>query len=526
MRASRDMNTTPSELTTPLPERKRVEEDVALFKTLINQSNDAILIVEPETSRILYVNDKVCSNLGYCRDELLAMRIIDIGANVQDMASWNDLVLRVKSNGFALFETEQRRKNGTSVPVEINVRFIAHNGAEYMVSVARDITERRGLIDQLVHAQKMEAIGQLAGGVAHDFNNLLTAIIGYGDLIQMKLNEDDPLQTDVDRILAAAERGAHLTQSLLAFSKKQIIRIRPMNVNDIVLGIEDLLLRLINEDIELHTALVPEELVVMADTRQMEQVLMNLATNARDAMPRGGRLTIKTDRAVVGDEFIRLHGYGRHGVYAVISVADTGAGMDKKTISSIFEPFFTTKEVGKGTGLGLSIVYGVVKQHNGYVTVRSQPDQGTNFTIYLPICAGEAETPLADAPAQALARGTETVLVAEDNADVRDLTRITLEKFGYAVITAADGEDAVGKFREHQDRIALLVLDVVMPRKNGRDAYDEILAIRPGTKALFISGHASDILTKEGIPENLNFVAKPFSTEKLLSRVREVLDKS
>jgi PAS domain S-box-containing protein len=645
---SRDENAVPlHSLPSELPSaRKRLEQDRSLFETLINQSNEAILIAHPHTSRVLYANDGACENLGFAREELLKKRIIDIALNVQDQDSWRRLVKRAKTRGQALFETEYQRKDGSKVPVEVNVRSVTHDGREYIVSAARnnterrkareavleeknkleavlaaigdgltvqdrnfrilyqnqthreihgdhvgrfcyeayqkkdrvcegclllksfrdgkvhrrevavpgergqthrevtsspvrdargsiiagieivrDITERKKLETQLLHAQKLEAVGQLAGGVAHDFNNILTAIIGYGDILRMKLEEDDPLQSDVNRILNSAERAARLTQSLLAFSRRQVIRTKPVRLNEIVLRMKDLLLRLIGEDVELNAELASEDLTVLADTGQMEQVLMNLAANARDAMPQGGRLTIRTERRVVGEEFKRTYGFGKPGLYAVISVVDTGTGMDEHTIASVFEPFFTTKEVGRGTGLGLSTVYGVVKQHNGYITVESSVGKGTAFNLYLPVVEEQPEERAPAAVPSVPLRGTETVLVAEDSADVRNLSRATLEKFGYTVVEAVDGEDAVRKFRENRQNIGLLILDVVMPKKNGKDALQEIRAMRPDIKALFISGYTADIIDRQGIAdESVRFIPKPFSADKLLGTIRDVLD--
>ncbi len=393
------------------------------------------------------------------------------------------------------------------------------------IEIVSDITEKKRLEDQLRHAQKMETVGTLAGGIAHDFNNILTAIIGYEHILQMEMRKDDPSKVYADRILALAERAANLTQGLLAFSRKQVIDLRPVNLNEIIKRIEGIIARVIGEDIELETIITDEELTVMADSGQIELVLMNLCTNARDAMPEGGQLKIKTEPIELGSEFIKTHGYGKPGMFAHIVVTDTGTGMDEETRRRIFEPFFTTKEVGKGTGLGLAIAYGTIKQHNGYINVYSTPGGGTTFTIYLPLIKTEVEeTRLTELAIPA--GGTETVLIAEDDAEVRKLTKSILTGFGYAVIEAVDGEDAINKFMENKDRIQLLLLDIIMPKKSGKVVYEEIRNIRPDVKALFTSGYAIDIIQKIGIlEEGLNFVLKPISPKELLRKVREVLDK-
>ena len=371
----------------------------------------------------------------------------------------------------------------------------------------------------------MEAVGQLAGGVAHDFNNILSAIIGYGSLLQMKMAADDPLKVNVEQILEAADRAAQLTQSLLAFGRKQLITVKRLDLNEIIRKVEDLLRRLIGEDIDLETCLSETPLPVMADSGQMEQVLMNLATNARDAMPSGGLLALGTEKKVLDAEFTKVHGYGKAGEYAVVSVTDTGMGMSEETRRRIFEPFFTTKETGRGTGLGLAIVYGVVKQHGGYIDVYSEQGKGTAFRIYLPLSRSEAKEEKKEETGRDPSGGTETILVAEDDEAIRRLSGSVLKEFGYSVILVEDGEDAVAKFREHMQRIDLVMLDMIMPKKNGREAYGEIKKIKPDIKVLFASGYAADIIQGKGIAEEgLDFIMKPVSPMDLLRKVREILD--
>jgi len=388
----------------------------------------------------------------------------------------------------------------------------------------KDITERKRLEQQLIHAQKMEAVGQLAGGIAHDFNNILTAIIGFGTLLKMEIDKNHPSHSYATQILTSAERAANLTQALLAFSRKQVISPKPVDINEIIRGVKSILSRIIGEDIELSTKLIDKDLIIMADSGQIEQVLMNLATNARDAMPNGGSLTITTDLANFDYEFIKSYGYGAPGLYAFISFQDTGKGMNKETEERIFEPFFTTKEVGKGTGLGLSMVYGIIQQHDGYINVYSEPDRGTTFEIFLPLIKSTLDEGH-DVTLTSMKRGTETVLVAEDDAQVRNLIREVLTGFGYTVLEADDGESALRVFSEHKDKIHIMILDVIMPKMNGKELYNDIKKKQPDIKCLFTSGYDANIIHKKGIlEENLPFISKPVSPEELLDKVREILD--
>jgi signal transduction histidine kinase len=386
--------------------------------------------------------------------------------------------------------------------------------------------EKAQLESQLRHAQKMEAIGQLAGGVAHDFNNILCAIIGFGTLLEMGMGKDDPTREHLKQILSAADRATNLTQSLLAFSRKQVINPRQANLNEIVLNIEKMLKRLVTEDIELRIILTGHELRVLVDQGQIDQVLVNLVTNARDAMPQGGVLTIETAETEPPEELFIAPQHPYLGKCALLTVSDTGAGIDNVAKDRIFEPFFTTKEVGKGTGLGLSMVYGIVKQHDGHISAHSEPGKGTSFRIYLPLVINEP--PLAPVQAEqstAPATGTETVLVVEDNPQVRVLNRAVLETFGYRVIEAVDGEEAVSHFILHRDEIDLVIMDVVMPRKNGREAYGEIIKLRPDVKVLFMSGYTSDVVQEKGIiTEGVNFIPKPIAPMDMLKKIRELLD--
>jgi signal transduction histidine kinase/ActR/RegA family two-component response regulator len=400
-----------------------------------------------------------------------------------------------------------------------------------LVAIEQDITDRKNLESdrvnleaQLRHAQKMEAIGRFAGGIAHDFNNLLSAIIGYGELLSMKMNPGDPLITMPAQILSAARRAAKLTRSLLAFSRNQVISTKLVNMHKVINGTVDLLSRMIGEDIVIEVSLSDSPAFVMADDSQMEQVLVNLATNARDAMPNGGRLSIMTsvsgDRNSFGGNSNMMH-YGRH---LIIEVSDTGHGMDTVTQEHIFEPFFTTKEVGKGTGLGLSIVYGIVQQHGGDIRVKSIQGCGTTFSVELPLAEGMSAEETKDTSGSP-PKGTESILLAEDNEILRRMMQGVLAEFGYRVITATDGNDAVNRFISHKNEIDLVILDVIMPGKNGREAYEEIRNIAPMTKFLLMSGYTADILDTTGIGAYAsNFLQKPVSPKELLLTIRRILN--
>ena len=495
------------------------------YRLLFENNPHPMWVYDLETLRFLTVNDAAQQAYGYSQKEFLSMTIADIRP-AEDVPALMKNVAHATEGLDAAGVWRHRKKDGNTIFVEIATHSVVFSGHHARLVMATDITERRQLESQLRQAQKMEAVGQLAGGVAHDFNNILTAIAGYGSLLLMKLRADDPLRHNVEQILSSADRAAHLTQSLLTYSRKQIIAPRPVDINAQVNRTALLLRRLIGEDIDLRTNLADEPLVVMADSIQIDQALMNLSTNARDAMPSGGALLIETSRTVLSEDFGKLHAFGGKGAFALIAITDTGLGMDEATRQRIFDPFFTTKGVGRGTGLGLSMVYGIVKQHNGLITVYSEPGKGSCFRIYLPLISGDkGDWDENVAAALPVPRGSETVLLAEDDDTVRGLTRTILEEFGYRVIEARDGEDAVEKFREHADTISLAILDVVMPKKNGLDAYNELQKLKPGVKALFMSGYTADIIHKKGVLEKgLLFIAKPAPPADLLKKVREALD--
>ncbi len=404
--------------------------------------------------------------------------------------------------------------------------FDDEGNARYLLGIAEDITDRKHLEEQLLQSQKMEAIGQLAGGVAHDFNNILMVIMGYGNMLKMDLGLDAPQKDKLELIIEAADKAAQLTRGLLAFSRKQEMKPRVANLNDVVQQVEKFLVRIIGEDVHLSSKLDTADLLVKIDSGQIEQVLINLATNARDAMPKGGMLTIGTGILDIDASFVQANGYGEPGRYALISVSDTGIGMDEKTKNRIFEPFFTTKEVGKGTGLGMAIVYGIVKQHHGFINVYSEPQIGTTFRIYIPLIEKELAADEEIITLTPPKGGTETILVAEDDAAVRTLVQEILAGYGYAVIPAEDGEVAVEMFRAHSDTIKLILMDIIMPKKNGKEACREIRQLNPDVKVLYSSGYTLDIIqNRDVLDEGAELIMKPVQPLELLRKVRELLDR-
>ena len=388
--------------------------------------------------------------------------------------------------------------------------------------------EKKKLEEQLRQSQKMEAIGRLAGGVAHDFNNMLTGIIGYADLLLLSLTRDHPLIGKVEEIKKAGKRAASLTQQLLAFSRKQMLQPKVLDLNLVVNDLKKMLQRLIGEDIELETHLEPSLFRVKVDPNQMGQVLMNLVVNARDAMVRGGKIAIETANVVLDQAYGRKKGVSlQPGPYVLLEVRDSGAGMDPETRSHIFEPFFTTKELGKGTGLGLSTVYGIIKQSGGYIWVDSQPECGTTFQIFLPQAEGESALKESPSHSPLLFHGSETILIVEDNELVRNLTSEALKQYGYRVIEAPGGEPALQIIREYKEKIDLLLTDVVMPGLNGRELADQVLSLRPGIKVLYMSGYSDNAIVQHGVlTPGLAFIEKPFSPETLAEKVRQVIHSS
>ena len=501
---------------------RRSEEQ---YRTLVETSLDVIYANAPNGT-VQSLNSAFEKTTGWKREDWIGKPFLEIlhPDDRQQALQIFQAVLEGKQRSGHMLRCrtaagDYRTAEFSSAPLMRDGRIVGTFG------VARDVTERKRLEDQLRHAAKMEAVGQLAGGVAHDFNNMLSVIIGYGNLLLEELAADNPLRPQVELIMASAERAARLTQNLLAFSRKQVIAPQPIDLTSVLRGMEPLISRLIGEDVVVNMNLPAEPLTIKADSSQMEQIFMNLAANARDAMPKGGRLIISAGRIEIDRRFRTLHGFGKPGAYAVVTVEDTGMGMKEGIRERIFEPFYTTKKTGKGTGLGLSIVFGIIKQHYGYIDVTSTLGKGTAFTVYLPLLpAGDAVEEDVQLPA-ASSGGTETILLAEDNVEVRTMVSTVLQEAGYRVVEAVDGEDAIARYREHSADIGMLLFDVIMPNRNGKEAYDAIKALRPGVKVLFVSGYAGDLLGKSGISDQeFNFLAKPVHPRELLAKVRSVLD--
>jgi PAS domain S-box-containing protein len=471
---------------------------------------------------------------GYSRAELLTMNIDQlIAPEYPAFKTENVSDQHAKASGI----TEQLEiicKDQRRIWVEINTRLIYEDGQPIAVQgIARDISERRRaeeerrqLEDQLLQAQKMESIGTLAGGVAHDFNNILTAIIGNIQLALETIPSESPDYPLLAEIEKAATRATSLTRQLLTFSRRQPLERRTIELNGTINELSQMLRRIIGEDVEITIRLAPDLAPIFADPAQIQQVVMNLAVNARDAMPNGGRLLIVTREVLLDEQACRNYPWVHPGRYAQLAVTDTGAGMDAETQQRIFEPFFTTKERGKGTGLGLSVVYGIIKQHEGFVQVSSQPGLGTSFTVYLPapLVASAIAVPELSPHVRG---GNETILVAEDEASLRYLASTALERLGYTVILAEDGLEAVNLFRANQAKIDLVILDLIMPRFGGRDALSRMRALRPDLRALFVTGYDDDAGREFGASVLLpgtTLLQKPYRVDILGSRVREILD--
>ena len=498
----------------------------ASYETLVEHAPVGIYRSSPE-GRFLSVNAAVVRILGYdAAADVLGLHMArDVYA---DAAERQRLVERdsYSARQYDNVEATWKRRDGRLLTVQLSVRAVrdAAGRVEYYETFVRDVTDQRRLQQQVLQSQKLEAVGRLAGGIAHDFNNLLTVITSYSDLLLEDLSPGDPKRDDLEQVRKAADGAAALTRQLLAFSRQQVVEPRVVSLNTVVEGLQKILRRVIGEDVELTTTLAPDLGAVRADVGQLEQVLMNLAVNARDAMPTGGRLTIETANVEHDPDYARDQDAAAVRRFAMLAVSDTGCGMDDATKAKIFEPFFTTKEPGKGTGLGLATVYGIVQQAGGFIWVYSEPGHGTSFKIYLPQVDATAEVAAAATGARAPG-GTETVLLVEDAAAVRAVTKQVLERHGYAVLEAPDGEAAVRLAQRHRGPIHLLLTDVVMPRVSGRELAEQLARVRPDTRVLYASGYTDDSVVRHGILESgTAYLQKPFSPESLARKVREVLD--
>jgi len=506
-------------------DRRRAEGEQARLSRVVEQATESIMITDAQGT-VTYVNPAFESISGYSRAAVIGQNPRILKSGHQDAAFYRRMWETLARGEVWKGRLVNRRKDGTLFQEDATIGPVRDASGRLVnyVAVKRDVTTEMRLERQLIQAQKMEAIGRLAGGVAHDFNNLLGVIVGYGEITRRKLRDDDPLTGKVDQILKAAERAAGLTRQLLAFSRQQVLQPKIVDLNVIVSDVEKMLRRLIGEDIQLTTSLDPGLGSVKADPGQIEQVLMNLAVNARDAMPEGGHLTIETRNAELGPDDSARRPPTLAGRYVMLAVTDSGMGMDAETQSHLFEPFFTTKEMGRGTGLGLSTVYGIVKQSEGYIWCYSEVGVGTTFKIYLPRVDEEA-VPRRKPAAVRLAHGSETVLLIEDDASLRDLLCEILEGAGYTVLVGDDGAKALQIADEYTGAIQLIVTDVIMPGLSGRHAAEKIKSARSEVEILFISGYTSEAIAKHGVLEaGAKFLSKPFTTEDLLRKIRDVLD--
>ncbi|MBI3608687.1 MAG: response regulator [Nitrospirae bacterium] len=513
-------------------DRLRLQEAEALSARLgriVDRSSNEIYVFDAATLRLVQVNQGATKNLGYTMLELSRLTPLDLKPEftAEHFAS---LIapLRSGERDVIVFGTSHRRKDGSTYPVEVRLQVFRTEQPPVFLAVVQDITERRYLEAQLRQSQRMEAIGRLAGGVAHDFNNLLTVITGRGELVRDRLGTDDPRRRDVELILQTAERAASLTRQLLAFSRKQVLAPRVLDLNIVVIEMEQMLRRLLGEDINLVANLDPEGGRVEADAGQLAQVILNLAVNSRDAMPEGGTLTIETRNVALDDVSVRAHGVDvAPGPHVMLAVSDTGVGMDAETRAHLFEPFFTTKGRNQGTGLGLSTIYGIIKQSGGHVEVESEPGHGATFKIYLPRVEAPLELPGTDAAPSPPRGGTETIVVVEDEEHVRALVCQILGARGYTVLEARDGNEALDLCARHQGPIHLMVTDVVMPSMSGRDLSERVRRSRPELKIVYVSGYTDNAIAHHGVlEEGLAFVQKPFTADTLVRKVRDVLDTS
>ncbi len=510
--------------------RKQASEALRLsevsFRSVIENAPYGIYRAQA-SGKLLLVNPALQKMLGYeSQAELLQLNLTtDVYVDPLEQQRVNDLFSKQKE--FTDVQVDWKRKDGTPIKVRCTGWFVksAIDGAAYFEVFAEDVTEKWLLERQLRMAQKMEAVGRLSGGIAHDFNNLLGVIIGYSQVLKRTLPPGTPFLEHAEEIEKAGQRAASLTRQLLAFSRQQVLAPAVLNINSLISEMEKMLPRLIGEDIEIVIALDPAIGRVKADHGQLEQVVMNLAVNARDAMPDGGKVVITTSNVVLDDAWTRSHPGSKAGDFVMLSVADTGTGIDSETLAHIFEPFFTTKERGKGTGLGLATVYGVVKQSGGYVWVESALGKGTAFEIYLPRIEELVSVPEPVAPIVEAFRGAETILLVEDADALRKLTHMLLEQHGYRVLVAANGAAALQLVEQKPERINLLLTDVIMPGLNGRALAGRLELLQPGLKILYMSGYTDDAIMDHGVLESgTHLLHKPFSEENLIRKVREVLD--
>jgi two-component system cell cycle sensor histidine kinase/response regulator CckA len=509
-----------------ITERRRSEQRIREQAALLDQASDAIEVHDLK-HKISYWNRGAEALYGWTAEEAIGRNALTMfGRNAVD--DLQQVQQKVLETGSWTGELRQVTKDGREILVHSRQTLLRNDDGspKAQLTINTDITEKRKLEQQLLHSKRMESIGLLASGVAHDFNNLLTVICGYSELLIGQSPPESEAHLFLGEIQKAGERASSLTRQLLAFGRKQILSPQILSINDLVVDLERMLRRLIGADVDLGKSLDPSLGQVRADPTQIEQVILNLVVNARDAMPSGGKITIETRNVELHESYAHQHVDLKAGWYVMLAVTDTGCGMDEATKARIFEPFFTTKEVGKGTGLGLATVHGIIKQSGGHIEVYSEPGHGSSFKVYLPL-VNAGEMTAAPTVAPIVARGTETVLIVEDDEHVRRLAQISLVSSGYRVLEATDGEKALQIAKDHSDPIDILVTDLVMPRMNGRELAERISLERPSLKILFTSGYTDDAVVRHGIlQEGVAFLQKPFAPGTLAQKVRDVLDQA
>lgn len=511
---------------TDITERTRAEAAHRRLATVVHQAAEAILITDT-AGTIEYVNPAFTRMTGYSSEEAIGRNPRLLKSGKHDEQFYRSMWASIQQGKDWTARFVNRRKDGSLYYAESTISAVHDNNGAIVnyVAVQRDITQEVLLEEQLRQAQRMEAVGRLAGGMAHDFNNLLTGITGYTELALLELGGNDPIREHLQEIRKAAERASELTRQLLTFSRRQVLTPRVLDLNAIVTEMEKLIRRLIGEDLDVAVVLEPELWYVHADPSQLEQVILNLVVNARDAMPRGGKLTLETANVELGADYAKRHVDVEPGPYVMLAISDTGHGMDSETRERIFEPFFTTKDKEKGTGLGLSMVYGIVQQSGGHIWVYSEPGEGTTFKIYLPRAADDTRPAEESVIQHSSLQGTETVLLVEDDDLVRGLARRVLTKNGYQVLEARNAGEALLLCERHQGAIDLMVSDVIMPQMNGPELVQRLTRVKPEMRVLYMSGYTDNaILHRHVLSPATAFLQKPFTPEDLARKVREVLE--
>jgi len=504
-----------------------LEKSEKRYREILDEIDDGYYEVDL-TGNLTFFNNSLCEILGYTPDELRGTNYRAL-VNTSNVGVVFSLINHVFTTGNVIKATDWEliRKDGTRRTVETSIALMRGDNAtpSGFRGIARDITEQKRLQEQFIQAQKIETIGQLAGGIAHDFNNMLTPIMGYTELLLNKVAPDDPMWASLDHIFRSAQRSRDLVRQLLAFARKQTLEMKALDLNATVRGFEQILRRTLHENVSLAFNLATILPTILADRGQIEQIIMNLSVNAQDAMPEGGTLCIETSEVYLDETYVKMHKDGAVGLYVVLAISDTGTGMDIGTLQKAFDPFFTTKAPGKGTGLGLSTVYGIAKQHGGSITAYSEPGHGTTFRIYFPVHGAPMANTSDETPRQVSLFGSETVLVVEDQSEVRDLIVNILNGYGYTVIEAADGQEALRRAQSYPETIHLLITDIILPDTNGKVLHRQLATLRQGLKVLYMSGYTADVISRSQLLEAGGFfIQKPFSLHDFLSRMRQALE--